>query len=139
MWGLSHYDCALGTVFLTLWYGGKNTIYGGGERGRTRACERGGPWRGRKGSSFFCFKYLEDTPKGDGEKALNKRINKIASGHFIIFFFRVDSDFLRVVLLWYKNETDFLYFYAFASFRPPILCSLFFPPILWPIPTDSRE
>lgn len=23
MWGLSHYDCALGTAFLTLWYGKK--------------------------------------------------------------------------------------------------------------------
>jgi len=89
MWGLSHYDCALGTAFLTLWYGKK-----------TKKEKR------KKESSFFCFKYLEDTPKGEGEKALNKRINKIAFGHFIIFFFCVDLDFLRVVLLCYK-KTDF--------------------------------
>lgn len=81
MWGLSHYDCALGTAFLTLWYeeGGRIKQRGEGEQ--------------EKGSSFFCFKYLEDTPKGEGEKALNKRINKIAFGHFIIFFFCVDLDF----------------------------------------------
>lgn len=29
MWGLSHYDCALGTAFLTLWYTEKDR----GERG----------------------------------------------------------------------------------------------------------
>jgi len=94
MWGLSHYDCALGTAFLTLWYGKK-----------TKKEKR------KKESSFFCFKYLEDTPKGEGEKALNKRINKIAFGHFIFFFFCVDLDFLRVVLLCYK-KTDFFFVFS---------------------------
>lgn len=55
MWGLSHYDCALSEqlFFLTLWYGKK--YWDREER--------------KNGSSFFCFKYLEDTPKGEGEKS----------------------------------------------------------------------